>query len=94
MATFLMFGKYSSESMKRISAARTQKIRSLIRKLGGQAKAMYTVLGEIDLVFIVAFPGVEQAIKASVAMTKLTGISFNTCPAVTVEEFDKILAKG
>ena len=35
----------------------------------------------------------EQAMKASVALSKLTGISFATYPAVTVEDFDKMMAK-
>jgi len=94
MATFLMFGKYSAESIKGISGKRTQKTISLIKKLGGEVKGMYALLGEKDLVFIVTLPGTEQAIKASVGLSKVTGISFTTSPAVTVEEFDKILAES
>jgi hypothetical protein len=30
--------------------------------------------------------------KASVALSKMTGISFNTLPAIPVEEFDKLMA--
>ena len=37
--------------------------------------------------------GVEDAIKASVALQKLTGISFSSCPAVTVEAFDQLMAQ-
>jgi uncharacterized protein with GYD domain len=55
---------------------------------------MYALLGEKDLVFIVTLPGTKEAMKASVSLSKLTGISFTTSPAVTVDEFDKILAKG
>ena len=40
----------------------------------------------------VALPGVEDAIKASVNLNSLTGISFTTCPAVTVETFDQLLS--
>ena len=29
--------------------------------------------------------------KASLALSKMTGIAFTTCPAATVEEFDKII---
>jgi len=46
-----------------------------------------------DLVLIVDFPGVEQAIKASVALTKMTGVSFTSSPAVLVEDFDKMIAE-
>lgn len=93
MATFLMFGRYSSEALKGVSAKRTKEAVSLIKNFGGDVIGMYALLGEKDLVFIVTFPGVEDAMKASVALSKLTGIGFTTCPAVTVEEFDKLMAK-
>lgn len=93
MATFLMFGKYSSEAVKGVSAKRTKEAVSLIKNFGGDVIGMYALLGEKDLVFIVTFPGVEDAMKASVALSKLTGIGFTTYPAVTVEEFDKLMAK-
>lgn len=32
--------------------------------------------------------------KASVELAKLLGISFTTAPAVTVEEFDKLIEGG
>ena len=37
------------------------------------------------------FPGVKEAMKASVELTKLLGISFRTVPAVTVSEFDELV---
>jgi uncharacterized protein with GYD domain len=91
MATFLMFGKYSAEGVKGISSQRTKKGTDLIKKQKGQVKAMYAMLGMADLLLIVDLPGVEAAIQTSVALTKLTGISFSTSPAVTVEEFDKLV---
>ena len=36
------------------------------------------------------FPGMEDAMRASVALTRLTGIGFNTTAAVTVDEFDRL----
>ena len=92
MATFFMFGKYSSEALKEMSAERTDKAVSLIKKFGGEVNSMYALLGERDLVLIVDFPELEQAIKASVALTKTTGVSFSSSPAVPVEEFDKMIA--
>ena len=93
MATFFMFGKYSSEALKEMSAERTDKAVSLLKKYGGEVNSMYALLGEHDLVLIVDFPGVEQAMKASVALTKMTGVSFNSSPAVPVEDFDKMIAE-
>jgi uncharacterized protein with GYD domain len=93
MATFFMFGKYSFEAMNALSAERTQQAVSEIKKLGGEVNAMHALLGEYDLVLCVALPGVEEAIKASVTLAKLTGISFTTCPAVTVETFDRLVGE-
>jgi hypothetical protein len=31
--------------------------------------------------------------KASVALARLTGICFQTCPAVTVEMFDRLVTR-
>jgi uncharacterized protein with GYD domain len=93
MATFFMFGKYSVESLKKISGKRTVAVVNLIKKFGGKVEGMYALLGETDLAFILTFPGMEQAMKASISLSKLTGISFKTYPAVTVKDFDKIMAK-
>jgi uncharacterized protein with GYD domain len=93
MATFFMFGRYSAEALKGINPKRTKEAESLIKKFKGEVKGMYSLLGEKDLVFILTFPGMEQAMKASVALSKMTGISFTTLPAVTVEEFDKMMAE-
>jgi uncharacterized protein with GYD domain len=94
MATFLMFGKYSAESVKAVSAERSKKAAALIKELGGEVKSMYALLGEHDLVLIVEMPNAEQAIKASVALTRQTGIAFSTMPAMSVEEFDKMFSGG
>jgi uncharacterized protein with GYD domain len=91
MATFLMTGKYSSQALQEMSAKRTGAAVDLIRRCGGQVQSMYATLGCNDLVFIVEFPGVEDAMKASVALGRLTGIGFTTAPAVTVERFDKLI---
>jgi uncharacterized protein with GYD domain len=92
MTTFLMFGKYSSEAIKGISGARTVEANNLIKKNGGEVISQYALLGENDLLFIVNFPSVDDVIRSSVALNKLTGISFNSVPAITVEQFDKVTA--
>jgi uncharacterized protein with GYD domain len=94
MATYLMFGKYSSEAVRKISAERTKKATAIVGDCGGEIKAGYVLLGEIDLVLVVEFPAVKEAMKASVALSKLLGISFATSPAVSVKEFDKLIEGG
>ena len=93
MTTFFMLGKYTAEAIKEISVERTQQVISEIKKLGGEVTAMHALLGEYDLLFCISLPGVEDAIKASVALNRLTGISFTTCPAVTVETFDQLMSQ-
>ncbi len=94
MPIFLMFGKYSSEALKGVSAERTEKAVALIKKHGGKVKSMYAVLGEHDLVFTIEFPDAEHALAASLALRKLTGISFSTSPVVEVEKFDRLVAEA
>lgn len=89
MAKFLMLGRYSLEGVKGVKAGRTKKVVGLIKKFGGKVISMHALLGKYDLVFIVDFPGVSNVIKASVSLVKLTGISFVSSPAITVEEFDR-----
>jgi uncharacterized protein with GYD domain len=62
----------------------------VIGDAGGKVKAGYALLGNPDLVLITDFPGVKEAMKASVELTKLLGISFTTSPAVSVEDFDNL----
>ena len=91
MATYFMFGKYSIDAVGKISAERTKNATAVIGDSGGELKAAYALLGETDLILIVEFASTEQAMKASVALSKLLGISFATSPAVSVEEFDKLI---
>ena len=94
MSIFLMFGKYSAEAARGISAARTDQARERIRENSGKIISMYAVMGEHDLVFTVDFPDAEKALAASLALFKLTGIHFSTSPVVEVEVFDRLLGKA
>ena len=91
MATYFMFGKYSLEALKGISAKRTNEAQALIKQHGGELKAAYALLGETDLVLIVDLPDNGQALKLSAAMAQKFSIAFKTAPAVSVEDFDKLM---
>ena len=91
MATYFFFGKYSAQSLKNASAARTRKAEHIIGRFHGKVQAMYALLGGDDLVMIVELPGLEEALKVSMGLTKLTGISFKTYPAISANEFDKLV---
>lgn len=93
MGTFFMFGRYTTESIQKISAERTQAAVNEIKRLGGEVNAMHVLLGQYDLMICVKLASIEDAVKASVALAKLTGIAFITCPAIEVEIFDQLVAK-
>jgi len=90
MTTFFMYGDYTKESLEGISAARTRKANAVVRKHKGKTKGIYALLGEHDLVLIVELPDVETAMQVSMELTRLTGVSFSSTPAVDVKAFDEI----
>ncbi len=90
MPTYVMFGKYSSEAVAEISADRTVQAKALLEGLGGEVKSGYALLGETDVILIVDLPGVKEAMKASVELNKLLGISFTTAPALSIKKFDQL----
>jgi uncharacterized protein with GYD domain len=92
MATYILFGKYSVEGLKGISAKRSSEAKALVKKHGGELKAGYAMLGGVDLVLVADLPDTARAMATSAALAKLTGVAFTTSPAVTIEEFDKIVA--
>ena len=92
MQTFFMMGTYTSEAIKGMSAGRTKQANDLVKKCGGEVRSIQALLGATDLVVIADFPGVTEAAKASLGLTRLTGIAFTTSPAIGVEEFDKLAA--
>ena len=75
MSTFFMFGNYSAEGIREISGERTALVRNLVDKMGGKIRNIYALFGEYDLVFIVDFPTMTDAMKAAVVMGQRTGIS-------------------
>ena len=92
MPIFMMFGKYTKDSLKNVSEQRTKKAVKIIEKNGGKVISMYAVMGEHDLVFTMDFPDVDKALSTSMALNLLTGISFSTSPVVDVEKFDRLMS--
>ena len=94
MGTFFLFGRYSAASIKEISAKRTDAAVATVKKLGGELKSGYAILGKYDLVLIVELPGTTEAMKCSLALSRQLGVSFTTVPAVPVEQFDRLSAEA
>jgi uncharacterized protein with GYD domain len=93
MATFFMFGRYTNDSLGKISVERTRQAHTEIVRLGGQVKSIYALLGEYDLVMVVDLPRMTDAMKVSITLNQLMGISFFTAAAVPIEEFDQLMGE-
>jgi uncharacterized protein with GYD domain len=94
MQTYYMLGKYLPVGLESISTDRTDKCRHLIEELGGEIILMNALLGDYDLAFVIKFKSSAQALEASLTLSKVTGISFNTWPAVSVSEFDEMAKRA
>ena len=92
MRTFMILGKSTSEELKEISLKYRVEVVRLVKNFGGDVKSMYVMVKEKYLVIFFVFPGLKRAMKASIALSKLTGISFRILPVVPVDEFSKIMA--
>lgn len=92
MGTYFLFGNYSQDALKKISARRTAGAAAVIKKNGGDLKAGYALLGEVDIVLIADFPDNAKAMKASIELSSQLGIGFRTAPAVSVEFFDSMMS--
>jgi uncharacterized protein with GYD domain len=92
MTTYLMLGTYSLEALDAISKQRTDEAIELIEANGGKLRSGYALLGNVDVVLVVDLPDTERALATSAALSQLLGISFSTSPAVSLEEFDRLMA--
>lgn len=90
MATFFFFGTYTGESVGGIDAKRTKRAEEIIKGFGGTLRSIHALLGSIDLILIADLPGTLEAMEASLAITKESGIKFSTASAVPVAEFDTL----
>lgn len=92
MPIFMLFGKYTQDSLEGVSPERTRKAIEIIAQNDGKVISMFAVLGEHDLIFTLDFPTIEKAMATSVALSMLTGICFTTSPVVDVEQFDRLIS--
>jgi uncharacterized protein with GYD domain len=92
MTTYIFYGRYTMDALKGMSPERADTAVEAIEQCGGQVEGMYATLGKYDLVFILSFPSVEDAMKCSVVLARITGITFTSSPAVPVEQFDQMMS--
>ncbi len=91
MITYYFLGNYTSKSLNSVSATRTNECAKLIENYDGEIILMHALIGQYDLALIINFPNNEAAMKASIALTKTTGIRFESFPAVAVSHFDEMV---
>jgi len=95
MATYLQYGKYTQDAVKKISEVRYAKVNTIVKKNKGKILSTYVLLGDVDhdFVNIVELPGLDEALKVSIELYKATGISFTTTPALGVKSFFNLMSK-
>lgn len=94
MPVYVSLVKFTREgimTMKNEGIARSEKVKRNVEDLGGKLLAAYYCLGEYDVVAILEFPDNKTAMKAAVKNASIGHISITTMPAVTRDEWAKLL---
>ena len=94
MPVYVSLVKFTREgitTMKDQGIARSDKVKKNIEGLGGKLLDAYYCLGEYDVVAILEFPDNKTAMKAAVKNASIGHISIITMPAVTRDEWAKLL---
>ncbi|MEE8441861.1 MAG: GYD domain-containing protein [Spirochaetia bacterium] len=90
MTSFFLFGSYTRDALDGIDADRTKRAEEVISGYGGKLHSVYALLGVHDIVMIADLPGVPEALQVSITLTRDTGITFSSCPAIPVLDFDRL----
>ena len=90
MSKFLMCGSCPPEALKEVGVGYKEKVAEVINEFKGTVDAVYSTLGEYDLIVFADLPDVESAMNISIELNKLTGITFSTSPAVELHELLKL----
>ncbi len=94
MPVYVSLVKFTREgimTMKNEGIARSNKVKRNVEELGGRLLAAYYCLGEYDVVAVLEFPDNKTAMKAAVKNASIGHISITTMPAVTRDEWAKLL---
>jgi uncharacterized protein with GYD domain len=89
MKIFFIFGKSSAKELEEIRFKYRAEVLSVVKSFGGDVKDMYAMVREKYLFCIFTFPGIKRAKEASLALSKLTGISLRILPAVPVNDLSR-----
>lgn len=87
-ASFLLY----ASGLTRESSSGVAIPRRRTRSITGVRWGPSRTVRDVDLWPMTRFPGTKEVVQASLALTKLTGVTFSTAEGVPVEEFDKLTA--
>jgi uncharacterized protein with GYD domain len=96
MATYLVQFGYTQKGMENIkdSPARVEAAKQTIRKMGGEVKAFYAIMGsEFDTLFIVEAPNDQKVGEMVLAIAMLGSVRTRTNRLFNEEEFKTIVAE-
>ena len=80
-------------TMKDQGISRSDTVQKNIEQLGGKLINAYYCLGQYDVVAILEFPDNKTAMKAAVKNASLGHIQITTLPAVSRDEWAKLLGE-
>src|SRR5437870_6666475 len=80
-------------TMKDQGISRSDTVQQNIEQLGGKLINAYYCLGQYDVVAILEFPDNKTALKAAVKNASLGHIEITTLPAVSRDEWAKLLGE-
>jgi uncharacterized protein with GYD domain len=95
MATYVVLTNWTNEGARaaKETVARSEQVRQLARRLGGDVKQIYWTLGRYDLVAITEAPDDETAAAIGVAVAGSGAVRSETLRAFDADEMSAILAK-
>ena len=92
--SLVKFTEQGIATMEKKGVARSKFVQRNVESLGGRLIEAYYCLGEYDIVAILEFSDNQTAMKASLLNSSLGHIKITTMPAVSRDEWRKILQKA
>ena len=95
MPAYLILFKYTQKGAAAIkeSPKRVEQAMEIAKKLGGNVKTFYLLMGQFDTVFLLEAPDDETATKISMAISSLGNVSTQTMRGFTLDEFKKMTSE-
>ncbi|MEX2246123.1 MAG: GYD domain-containing protein [Dehalococcoidia bacterium] len=93
MATYIMLSTLTDEGRRTLKERpeRLQEVNREIEAMGARVVQQYAVLGGYDFINILEAPDNETVARISVELGSRGTVSLTTMPALTVDEFTKML---